>query len=194
MARATMTTWLVTAPSSSTRPRMLVARIVEQFGSAHGAGDDDGVVREAVAGSAARIAGQLPQQAVGEIVEIVHPLAQIRIGQAHHARLGVALHLFDRRFRRQAVADRLFQPAHPALVVGEHAVGFQHLAVLALHGDVAARQHVVDRDAAAMPSESASRPISFSVSSLSRLVTTMRGSCSTTWPSPMPSLIGIARR
>ena len=63
-----------------------------------------------------------------------------------HARAHVALHLLDRRFGGQAVAHRLLQPAHPAAVVGEHAVGFEHLAVLALEGDVAARQHVVDRE------------------------------------------------
>ena len=88
---------------------------------------------------------QLPQQPVGEIVEIAHPLAQIGIGHVQHAGAHVALHLLDRRFGRQAVADRLFQPAHPAAVVGEHAVGFEHVAMLALEGDVAARQHVVDR-------------------------------------------------
>jgi hypothetical protein len=62
-------------------------------------------------------AHQLAQQAVGEVVEIVHPLAQIGIGHAQHAGAHVALHLFDRGFGRQAVADRLFQPPHPAAVV-----------------------------------------------------------------------------
>ena len=87
------------------------------------------------------------QQPVGEVVEIVQPLAQIGIGHAQHAGARVALHLLDRRLGREAVADRLLQPAHPAAVVGEHAVGFEHLAMLALEGDVAALQHVVDREA-----------------------------------------------
>ena len=40
-------------------------------------------------------------------------------------------------------------PPHPAAVVGEHAVGLEHVAVLALDADVAARQHVVDGEAEA---------------------------------------------
>ena len=122
----------------------LVARIVEQFGRAHGAGDDDGVLGQRTPRHRPAAAHQLPQQPVGEVVEIAHPLAQIGVGHVQHARAHVALHLLDRRFGGQAVADRLLQPAHPAAVVGEHAVGFEHGAVLALEGDVAARQHVVD--------------------------------------------------
>ena len=64
-----------------------------------------------------------------------------------HAGAHVALHLLDRRFGGEAVADGLFQPSHPAAIVGEHAVGFEHGTMLALEGDVASRQHVVDRQA-----------------------------------------------
>jgi hypothetical protein len=51
--------------------------IVKQFRCPHGAGHDDGVLRQALA--AGNKTGQLPEQAVGEIVEIVQPLAQIGI-------------------------------------------------------------------------------------------------------------------
>ena len=51
----------------------------------------------------------------------------------------------------EAVADRLVQAPHPAAIVGEHAVGFEHLAMLAGAADVAARQHVVDRQPAGSP-------------------------------------------
>ena len=95
--------------------------------------------------SSERPAHQLAQQPVGEIVEIAHALAHIRVGHVHHARAHVALHLLDRRFGGQAVADRLLQPPHPAAIVGEHAVGFEHVAMLALERHLAARQHVVDR-------------------------------------------------
>ena len=169
------------------QPAQLVARIVEQLGGAHRAGDDDGVLRQRRREHLRAAPHQLPQQPVGEVVEIAHPLAQIGVGHVQHAGAHVALHLLDRRFGRQAVADRLFQPAHPAAVVGEHAIGFEHGAMLALEGDVAARQHVVDRQASE-PSDVSSRRTSSSLSSLNRLVTTMRGSCSTTWPRPTPSL------
>jgi hypothetical protein len=70
---------------------------------------------------------------------------------------------------------------------GEHAVGFEHRAMLALEGHFAARQHVVDRHA--QRAERLGQPPHFlRLSSLKRLVTTTRGSCSTTWPRPMPSL------
>ena len=42
---------------------------------------------------------------------------------------------------------RLAHAAQPALVVGEHAEGLEHLAVLAVMGDVAALDQLVDRGA-----------------------------------------------
>ena len=142
-----MTTWLVTAPSSSTSPRSPVARIVQQFGCSHRTGNDDGILGQRRREHFRATAHQLPEQPVGEVVEVAHPLAQIGIRHVQHARPHVALHLLDRRFGGQAVAHGLFQPAHPAAIIGEHAIGFENGAMLALEGDVAARQHVVDRQA-----------------------------------------------
>jgi hypothetical protein len=70
MARATITTWLVAAPSSRTKPADL-ARIVEQFRRAHGAGHDDGILRQLflAAGSSKPVNSR--EQPVGEVVEIV---------------------------------------------------------------------------------------------------------------------------
>lgn len=62
----------------------------------------------------------------------------------HHARARVALHLFHGSFCRKAVMNRFFQTTHPAAIMREHAIGFQHLAMLALHRHIAARQHVID--------------------------------------------------
>ena len=87
---------------------------------------------------------QLAHQPVGEIVEIVQPLAQIRVGRAQHAGAGVGLHALDAGFRREAGHDRFAQPVQPAAVVREHAVGFEHVAVLAAVGDVAALEHHVE--------------------------------------------------
>ncbi|MND40227.1 hypothetical protein D3C80_309610 [compost metagenome] len=121
------------------------ARIIQQLSRTHGARKHDGIGRQLVH-AAPGIAGELTQQPVGQIVKIMHPLAQIRIRHAHHPRLGVALHLLDGGFGRQTVMDRLFHAANPALVMGKHPVGFQHLAVLAFLRHVTPRQHVVDRD------------------------------------------------
>ncbi len=125
----------------------VLARIVEQLRGTHGARDDDRVIREIGSRKLGAITRKLAQQPVRKIVEIVHPLAKIRIGQPDHPRLGLALHPLHRRFRRQAVADRLLELSHPAAVMGEHAVGLEHRAVFAFHRNVAARQHVVDGDA-----------------------------------------------
>ena len=83
------------------------------------------------------LAGQYPHQPVGEIVEIVQPLAQIRVGGAQHARAGVGLHALDAGFGGEAGHHGLADLMQPALVVGEHAIGFEHVAVLAALGEVA---------------------------------------------------------
>ena len=81
---------------------------------------------------------------MAEVFQIVQAVAQIGIGRAQHARAGVGLHAFDGGFGGEAGGDRLVQLVRPAVVVGEHAVGFQHVAVLAALGDVAALQHAVE--------------------------------------------------
>ena len=91
-----------------------------------------------------RFVHQHAQQPVGQVLEVVQAVAQHRIDVALQAGAHVALHLFDRRLRRQTVADRLVHAPDPATVVGEHAVRLQHVAVLARRRDVVARQHVVD--------------------------------------------------
>ena len=77
-----------------------LAVIVEQRRRPHHARDQDGVVRQLLARRRVVAAHQLPHQAVGEIVEIVQPLAQIGVGLPQHARAGVGLHALDARLRR----------------------------------------------------------------------------------------------
>ena len=96
-------------------------------------------------------------QPVGEIVEIMQPAAQVGVGDAQHAGPGIGLDALDRGLGGQAGAHRLLQAVQPAAVVGEHAVGFQHFAVLAavrqfaaLEQDVEVRAHGLDRGAQAL--------------------------------------------
>ena len=91
------------------------------------------------------LAGQLVQQAVGEIVEIVQPVAQIGIGLAHHLGPRVALDALDRRLRGQARHHGLAQPPQPAAVMGEHPERLEHLPMLARAGLVAPIDQPVDR-------------------------------------------------
>ena len=121
-----------------------LAVVVEQRRRAHRARDQDGVVRQLLARRRVILAHQLAHQAMAEVFEVVQALAQIRIGRAQHARAGVGLHALDGGLGGEAGCDRFVQPVRPALVVGEHAIGFEHVAVLAAVGDVAALQHAVE--------------------------------------------------
>ena len=71
------------------------------------------------------------QQAIGEIVEVAQTLAPERIGLAQHARAGLVLHQIDCRLGGQPVLDGLLEPAQPAAIVRKHAIGLEHVAVLA---------------------------------------------------------------
>ena len=65
------------------------AVVVQQLGRAHRARDQDELVGQIGRGGGRRLPGQMLQQPVGEVVEIVQPLAQIGIGDLHHAARGV---------------------------------------------------------------------------------------------------------
>ena len=90
------------------------------------------------------LAHQHAHQPVGEIVEVVQAVAQIRIGGAQHARAGVGLHALDAGLGGEAGHHRLAHLVQPALVVAEHAVGFEHLAMLAAVGHVAVLEQAVE--------------------------------------------------
>ena len=122
----------------------LLAVVVEQRRRAHRARDQDRVLRQLLARGRVIAPDQLAHQAVGEIVEIVQPLAQIRIGLAHHAGAVVGLHALDRGLGGQAGHHRLVHLVRPAAIVREHHIGFEHLAVLAGVGDVAALEQQVE--------------------------------------------------
>ena len=120
------------------------AVVIEQRGRAHGARDHDGVLRQLLFARRVVLAHQDAHQPVGEIVEIVQAVAQIRVGGAQHARAGIGLHALDAGLGGQAGRHRLANPVQPALVVGEHAVGFEHVAMLAAVGEVAVLDQPVE--------------------------------------------------
>ena len=81
-------------------------------------------------------AGQAQQQAIGEILQVAQPLADVGIGRLAEPRAHVVEGALHARFAGEARSDRLAHPLDPAAVVGEHAEGLEDLAVLA-------RLHVV---------------------------------------------------
>ena len=121
-----------------------LAVVVEQRGRPHRAGNQDGILRQALARRRVVAAGELAHQAIGEVVEIVQSLAQERIGLPQHARARVGLHALDRRLRGEPGHHRLLELVHPAAVVGKHAIGFEHVAVLAALDHVAMLEELVE--------------------------------------------------
>ncbi len=141
-ARAMMATWLGRPAVLQHQAAQIGALVVEQRRPGPCCGRREWRCPGSAPPWGGSHAGELLQQAIGEIVEIVQPLAQIRIGLALQFGAGVVLHALDRRFRRQAGIQRLAQAPHPAAIVGEHAHGFEHVAVFAGAVAVAARdQH-----------------------------------------------------
>ena len=133
------------APLLQDQPPQPRAVVVEKRRRPHGARHDDRVLGHAEPVGGVALSGQLVKEPVGEIVEIVQPLAQIRIGLALNARAGVVLHALHGGFRGQAGHHRLAQPAQPAAIVGDHPNGLENLAMLAGAHPVAMRDELVDR-------------------------------------------------
>ena len=121
-----------------------LAVVVEQGRRPHRARDQDRVLGKTLARRRVVAARQLAHQAIGEVVEIVQPFAQERIGLPQHPRAGVGLDALDGRFRGEAGHHRFFELMHPAAVIGEHAVGFEHVAMLAAVDHVAVFEQFVE--------------------------------------------------
>ena len=105
--------------------------IIKQLRRPDRAGDEHDVIGQRAHGGLRPLAGQVEQQARGQIVEIGHPLAQIRVRDAGHARRCVVAHPLNRRLGGQAGLDGLLDPAHPAAILGEHAVGLEDVEAFA---------------------------------------------------------------
>ena len=88
-------------------------------------------------------AGQVAQQAVVEVFQVVQPLAQVRVPRLAQPRPVLGAHPLHRRLGGQAVADRFLERAVPAPIMGEHAVGLEHL-VGGADQAMVALEHVVD--------------------------------------------------
>ena len=87
------------------------------------------------------------QKPVGDVGQIVQAVAQVGIGLPLKLGAGVVLDALNRSFRGEARTHRLAQPAQPAAVVGDHAEGLEHVAMLAGDAVVVAVDQVVDRGA-----------------------------------------------
>ena len=87
------------------------AVVIEQRRRAHRAGDKDGVFRQFVRQQDQALASELMQQAIGDVGQVVEPIAQIRISLALQLGAGVVMDALDRGLRGQAGAHRLAQPA-----------------------------------------------------------------------------------
>ena len=127
------------------QPRPIV---FQKLGGAQRTGHQDELARQHRRVGQQAAPGEVHQQPVGQRIEIGQPLLEIGIGDMRHAQPGLLLDAAHRGLRRETGADRLAHVAPPAGVMGEHAVGFQHLAMLAV-GDLGQQQQPIDRGAKA---------------------------------------------
>ena len=131
IARATIVTCAVSEPSSEHHALQPPLVVFEQLGGPEVARDQDRVLLQPELRRGAQLARDDAQQAVGQVLQVVHAVGEQRIVDLAHAQAGALLDALDRRFGGQAAVDRLVDPAAPALVIGEHLVGREHLVVLA---------------------------------------------------------------
>ena len=87
------------------------------------------------------------QQAIGDVGQVMQPIAQIGVGLTLQLGPGVVVDPLNRSLRGQAGTHRLAQPAQPAAIVSDHAEGLEHVAVLAAKAVVVAVDQTVDRSA-----------------------------------------------
>ena len=107
-ARATIAAWLAGEPSSSSSPRSLVRSY-----SSRSAGPRLRAIRMAFVRQHARlaaVAGQVAQQPVVEVLQVVDALAQVGIARLAEAGAMLGAHPLDRRLGRQAASA----PPRPA--------------------------------------------------------------------------------
>ena len=120
------------------------AIIFEQFRRPQVARDQDRVLPEPQLRGGAELARHGAQQPVGEILQIVHPVAQQRIVDLAHPHPGALLDTLDRGLGGQPAVDRLVDAPAPTLVIGEHLVRREHVLVLAGHAELGLAGHPVD--------------------------------------------------
>ena len=120
--------------------------IVEKLCRTHVAGDKDDIFGELPFGAeiVSLGSGQMLEQAIGEVLEVVQPLAQIGVPLIPEPGAGVVVDLFHRRFGCQAAVDRFADSGEPSRIFGEHAVGFQNVPVFAAVRHVGCLEHGVD--------------------------------------------------
>ena len=126
-------------------PAQPAAVVIEKFRRTHRPRHEDRFGRQAAAVFRTfEPAREHPQQPVGQIIEIALALTPIGVVLIQHARAHRVLHALDRGFRRQPAFDGFAQAPVPAFVVREHAIGFEHIAVLADRRQMLMLEHLVD--------------------------------------------------
>ena len=118
--------------------------IFEQFGRAEIARDQDRILAQAHLRGSAELARDDPQQPVGEILQIVHPVGEQGIVDLAHPHARALLDALDRRLGGQAAVDRGVDPARPAFVIGEHLVGREDVLMLARRAEFGLAHHAID--------------------------------------------------
>ena len=187
MARATIVTWRSASPPRARCRAACLRSYSSRSAGPEVAGDQDRVVGQLRRIVAARLADQEAQQAVGDVVEVDQPLAQIGVAGVADPDAGLLLHAPHRRLgatgrcrspRGSGAANRC-----PGRTCGRsrapRAARRRRSRWSPASGRASSRSALVDRG-----SRRASSACGFSASSR---VTSTRGSCSHAWPIATPS-------
>ncbi len=120
------------------------APVFQQFARPDIAGNKHGVFGH-LGASICALPCQKAQQLIGQIIQILQPFAQIGIGHRFHAGPCGGLLFLHGGLGREAALDVFFHAAQPTARIGEHAIGFKHLALFAIGGAANACHHGIKR-------------------------------------------------
>ena len=121
--------------------------VVEERGRTHRARNEDGAFRQLFGQQDEALTRELMQEPVGDVGQIMQPIAQIRIGLSLQLGARIVLNALDRGLGGEARTHRLPQTTQPAAVMRDHAERLEHVAVLARDPVVAPVDQRIDRGA-----------------------------------------------
>src|SRR5690606_30886888 len=125
-------------------PLQAAAVIFEKLSRTEVSRDEDRILPKTHLRRSAHLPRHDADQPVRKILKIVHAVAQQGVIDLAHAHARALLYALDRSLGGEAAVDRLVDAPRPALVIGEHLVGLEHLLMFAADAEFRLACHAVD--------------------------------------------------